>query len=67
MNLMELYIDFETKWQEDEFGVCDCPPEIDDDHPFPCKHAPSDKIFKNWIDNQETRFFELLKLIGITN
>jgi len=65
MNLMELYLEYEQKWQEGDFGVCDCPQEIDDDHPYPCEHAPTDEIFTEWINEQESRFHSLLQMMTI--
>ncbi len=66
-SFIELYLKYEQKWQEEEFGVCDCPMEIDDDYPFPCKHMPPDEIFTEWNTESESRFRNLLKLMTILN
>ncbi len=65
MNMIELYLEFETKWKEEEFGVCDCPSEIDENHPYQCEHMPTNEQFGPWLDEQELRFYNLLQLMTI--
>lgn len=60
--LLDILIIFQEKWKEEEYGLCDCPSEVSDEFPHPCKHEPD--YYGNWYDEVNNRYNELLKMIG---